>query len=222
MIYLYIFLGLLGILVILLLVALYHSHQIKDKEEVVTPEITDLKKADVLAKEFSQMIKVETLSYEKELGNTEKFDELHQVMKKLFPKTFEKLTVIEFDGGSLLLEWKGKSSEKPMVLMAHQDVVPAEKEDWQFEPFSGKVTEDEVYGRGTLDTKSTLYSFFKATEELINEGFVPEHDLYLSTSTDEEISGIGAELAVDYMKKNHIKPYIILDEGGAIVSGALP
>ena len=109
-----------------------------------------------------------------------------------------------------------------MVLMAHQDVVPASKEGWNDEPFSGKITDSEVYGRGTLDTKSTLFSFFQSVEELIEEDFIPEQDIYLSSSTDEEISGFGAKMAVDYLKKNKIKPYIVLDEGGAIVTRALP
>ncbi len=222
MIVLYIFLGLLSVLLGLLFVAFINSMIIKDRTE--TPQIPETDKAlsDELAKEFSKMIQIETLSYRRELKNMKPFHQLHEVMENLFPKVFEKLEKIEFEGGSLLLKWKGKKSDKPMVLMAHQDIVPAERADWKFEPFSGEITEDEVYGRGTLDTKCTLYAFFKAVEELIKEGFNPEQDIYLSTSTDEEISGFGAEKAVEYLKNNGIEPFIVLDEGGAIVSGALP
>jgi len=219
---LYILLGLLSLFVLLMIIALINTLIIKDKDKGEEPLKVDLGYSDLLAKRFSKMIQIKTLSYKKELNNIESFDKLHEVMNSLFPKTFEKLDKIEFEGGSLLLKWKGKNKERPMVLMAHQDVVPASKEGWNDEPFSGKITDSEVYGRGTLDTKSTLFSFFQAVEELIEEGFIPEQDIYLSSSTDEEISGFGAKMAVDYLKKNKIKPYIVLDEGGAIVTRALP
>ena len=143
-------------------------------------------------------------------------------MKELFPNVFKNTEETIFDGGAILLKWPGKSSEKPMVLLAHQDVVPANKNDWDHDPFSGDITENDIHGRGTLDTKCTLYSFFKAVDELIQDGFVPEHDVYLSSSSDEETSGTGALLAVEELQKRGITPYFVLDEGGAIVTGALP
>lgn len=220
--WLYIILSLLGVLLILLLIALINSFIVKSKNVKGTPLEVDSKLADNYAKEFAEMIKIETLSYTKEKDNQEKFDELQVLMKKIFPKVHETLDQLVFKGGSILFKWKGKSSDKPMVLMAHQDVVPAAKEDWDFSPFSGEVTDTEVFGRGTLDTKSTLYAFFKAIEELIITGYVPEYDVYISSSTDEEIGGVGAANSVAELKKRKVKPYIVLDEGGAIVSDSLP
>ena len=217
-----ILLGLIGLVILLMLIALINTMFIKENKDIATAKPVDLAVSKKYAKEFSEMIKVETLSYQKAIDNIEKFNELHDVMKKLFPNVFNKLEVKEFKGGSLLIKWVGKLHDKPMVLMAHQDVVPADSNDWKHQPFSGKIENDEIYGRGTLDTKSTLYAFFKAIEELLKADFVPEQDIYISSSTDEEISGFGAELAVEYFTKNNIKPYIVLDEGGAIVSGALP
>ncbi|MBN2540067.1 MAG: M20/M25/M40 family metallo-hydrolase [Bacilli bacterium] len=222
MIFVYILLGFLGVVVILLLIAFVHSQMIKDKNTTSQPLPVDKAYADILGKRFSKMIQVKTYSYTREKDNIIPFHQLHKEMETLFPNVFSHLRKTEFEGGSLLLKWRGKNSDKPMVLMAHQDVVPASKADWTYEPFSGKVTEDEVYGRGTLDTKNTLFAFYQAVEELLEEGFKPEQDIYLSSSTDEEISGFGAEAAVEYLQKNKIEPYIVLDEGGAIVSGALP
>ncbi len=217
-----IFLGLVGIFVLLLLVALINTIIIKDRSPKVDPIEIDSKQADKLAKELSKMIQVETLSYQKDLDNQEKFDEMQVLMKKLFPNVYKTLEQKVFKGGSLLFKWVGKSDNKPMVLMAHQDIVPANKNDWTFEPFSGEVTETEIYGRGTLDTKCTLYAFFKAVENLIKSGFVPEHDTYISSSTDEEISGNGAELSIKRLQDLGVTPYIVLDEGGAVVTGSLP
>jgi carboxypeptidase PM20D1 len=216
---LYVILGIIGLL---LLAALINTVIVKDNKDSVKPIATDPKEDDRLAKEFSKMIRIETISYQKDLKNIEKFNELQKVMEELFPNVFKTMEKTVFDGGSLLLKWAGKSSERPMVLMAHQDVVPANPNDWEFEPFSGEVTDTEVYGRGTLDTKSTLYSFLKACDELIKDGFIPEQDTYISSATDEEISGDGAEKSVEYLKNKGVKPYIVLDEGGAIVTDSLP
>lgn len=212
----------LGIIALLLIIALINTIIIKDRKEVKQAlEVSD-EEALELAKEFGEMIKVKTLSYEPEKNNFEKFDELHEVMEKLFPNVFKTMEKEYFEGGSILFKWEGKSSKKPMILMAHQDVVPADKEGWDFEPFSGEVKDGKVLGRGTLDTKSTLYAFFRACEELIKEGFVPEYDTYISSASDEEISGTGALKSVEYLKNKGVKPYIVLDEGGAIVDDSFP
>jgi len=214
--------GILGLFALLLLIAVINTVIIKDRSEVAKICEPDSKETDKLAKEFSKLIKIDTISYEKEKNNIEKFDELHKTMEDLFPNVWKKMEKNFFEGGSLLFKWIGKSDKKPMVLMAHQDVVSASLKGWDFPPFSGKVTDTEVYGRGTLDTKSTLYTFFKACEELIKEGFKPEHDIYLSSATDEEISGFGASLSVKYFQDKGITPYLVLDEGGAIVTNSLP
>jgi carboxypeptidase PM20D1 len=214
--------GILGIIGLLLVIALVNTVIIKNRSKSLKPLENDPLESDLLAKEFSKMIKIDTLSYQKDLKNIKKFDEFHVLMEELFPNVFKTMEKKFFEGGSLLFKWPGKSSEKPMVLMAHQDVVPANPNDWEFDPFSGKVTDTEIHGRGTLDTKSTLYSFFKACDELIKDGHVPEYDTYISSATDEEISGDGALKSVEYLREKGIVPYIVLDEGGAIVSDSLP
>lgn len=222
MIILYILLALLSLLVVLLLIALVNTFMIKiDSNGKKAPQV-DKKLSDQYAKEFSKMIQVETLSYEKEKDNVKPFLEMHEIMKEIFPNVYRVMHQTVFEGGAILFKWDGKSSEKPMVLMAHQDVVPANGDSWDFKPFSGTVTDTEILGRGTLDTKSTLYGIFKAVDELIAKGYTPEHDLYISSSTDEEISGDGALMSVNYLKEKGIMPYFVLDEGGAIVSGSLP
>ena len=67
---------------------------------------------------------------------------------------FSKLEKTEIDG-NLLFYWKGRSSEKPILLMSHQDVVPAEGE-WLHAPFSGDIADGKVWGRGASDTKCSV------------------------------------------------------------------
>ena len=222
MIILYILFVFLCLIVILLLIALINTLRIKDNNLTTIHLEIDPKTSDLYAKELSELIKIETLSYDINKDNVEPFRNMQKVMKEIFPNVFSTLEQTVFKGESILFKWKGKSNEKPIVLMAHQDVVPADKSDWIHKPFSGKITETEIYGRGTLDTKSTLYGFFKAIDELIEKGFTPEHDVYISSSTDEETSGGGAGYSVKALQDKGIVPYFVLDEGGAIVSNSLP
>jgi len=222
MIIIYILLIFIGIVTTLLLIALINTILIKDKNMSTSELKIDPKTSDSYAKEFSKMIQIKTLSYDKNKDNSEPFKEMQKVMKEIFPNVYNTLEQTVFKGESILFKWKGKSNEKPIVLMAHQDVVPANKKDWKYNPFSGEVTETEIHGRGTLDTKSTLYGFFKAIDELIASGFTPEHDVYISSSTDEETSGGGAGLSVKALQDKGVVPYFVLDEGGAIVSNSLP
>ncbi len=217
----YILLGVLGVLVLLLLVALVNTFLIEDKSSN-QPISIDKEKSEIYAKELSEMIRIKTLSYDKEKNNTDDFKKLQTKMKELFPHLYKEVEEVVFDSASMLLKWNGKNSDKPMVLMAHQDIVPANIEDWDVDPFGGVITEDDIIGRGTLDTKCTLYAFFKAIDELIESGFTPEQDVYLSSSSDEETSGEGALESIKELEKRGVTPHFVLDEGGAIVSGALP
>jgi len=221
MIIVYILLGLLGILVLLLLVAFVRTLFLK-KPVLNKPLETDFKMAEAYALRFKEMVKVKTISYNETEDNKEPFIELKNVMRKLFPTVFSHMEVKEFRGESLILKWPGKSSKKPLLLMSHIDVVPAIDSAWDYEPFSGTIEGGEIFGRGTLDTKSTVFAFYQACEELINSGYVPENDVYLASSTDEETSGFGATLTVDWLKENNVRPFLVVDEGGTVLSNALP
>ena len=101
--------------------------------------------------------------------------------------------------------------------MSHQDVVEAGG-TWEHEPFSGDIDETgRVWGRGTVDTKASLFCIFTAFEELMKEGYVPEVDVYIGSSCTEEWSGEGAPATVAYLKEQGIELALVLDEGGMIL-----
>ena len=166
-----------------------------------------------LEEKLSRMIQVDTVS-QNDVDNSAKFRKFHAVLEELFPSVFKTCSIVKFNE-AILLKWKGKSDDGPIVLMSHQDVVEAAGE-WKVPPFSGLISDDRVWGRGAVDTKSSLMCIFEALEELINEGFTPERDIYISSSDGEEISGEGAKLAVDYLESNGVRPLLVLDEGGMI------
>ncbi len=172
-------------------------------------------RAEEYAGKLSRMVAVETVSVP-ETDQREKFLAFHRLLEELFPLVHERLEKTEIDG-NLLFFWKGKHPDRPLVLMSHQDVVPAEGE-WKYPPFSGEIAEGRVWGRGTSDTKCSVMAFFQAVEELLREGFEPENDVWLSSSCTEEWSGDGCPKLVEELKRRGVHPFLVCDEGGGIIA----
>ena len=214
MIIVYILLSLIGLLVLLLLAAVIHTLLIPSKKSAYEPNENEEESLE-LAEKLSQMIQFDTTSHP-QVSEAEKFREFHKVLQKLFPLVFEKLEKTEIDG-NLLFYWKGEKHDKPILLMSHQDVVPAEGE-WKYPPFSGEIAEGKVWGRGASDTKSSVMAFFEAAERLLKEGFVPPQDVYLASSCTEEWAGDGAPKIVKELQRRGVELFLLCDEGGAIIS----
>lgn len=205
---------LLLIVVLLLMIAVIRTVL------VIKPKTSEFvsKKDEIREKEYalklSKMVQYETVSV-KGLGQREKFLGFHKVLEELFPLVHQHLEKKEIDG-NLLFKWEGVNHDKPIVLMSHQDVVAAEGK-WEKDPFGGEISEGKVWGRGSADTKCSVMAFFEAVEELLKEGYKPNQDIYLSSSCTEEVGGDGCPKIVNELKKNNIKPWLVIDEGGAIV-----
>ena len=213
MIALYLLLGLLGLGLLLLLIALLRTLLSPAKQSLWKPA-ADPEREKRYAETLSRMVRCETVSRKGE-DQREKFLGFHRLLEELFPLVHEKLEKTEIDG-NLLFFWKGKAHDRPLVLMSHQDVVPAEGE-WKHEPFSGDIAEGKVWGRGSADTKCSVMGFFQAVEELLEQGFEPEQDVYLSSSCTEEFGGDGCPKLVEELSRRGVKPFLVCDEGGAIV-----
>lgn len=198
----------------LLATAVVRTVLMPKKVSVYAPD-ADESRALSYAEKLSQMIKYETVTTPEDPTNA-KFYGFHEILREQFPKVHEKLEKTVIDG-NLLYYWKGRKHDKPLVLMSHQDVVPADGV-WKHEPFSGDIADGKVWGRGAADTKCTLMAFFQAVEELAASGFVPEQDVYLALSCTEETNGDGCPKIVAELKKRGVKPHLVCDEGGGIVS----
>ena len=204
----------LSVLVVLLLIALVRTLIRGSKTSTYVPDPAD-KRAEPYAKKLSEMVKVETVSVFGQ-SDPEKFRPLHKVMEREFPTVFEKLEKHDIDG-NLVMYWKGKTSENPIMLMSHIDVVAAGP-NWTHDPFGGEIENGKVWGRGTVDTKCSVCAFYQAAEELLLEDYVPPVDVYLCSSCTEEVGGDGAPKIVAWLKSRGVKLAMLSDEGGGIIS----
>ncbi len=214
MIVLWILLGCLGLVLLLLLVAVIRTLLIPGKQSDYRPD-PDPERAEAYARKLSAMVRCDTVSVPDE-DQREKFLAFHRVLEELFPLVHGTLEKTEIDG-SLLFYWKGEKSDRPLVLMSHQDVVPAEGE-WLHDPFSGDIEDGKVWGRGASDTKCSVMAFFQAAEELLAAGYVPPQDVYLSSSCTEEWGGDGCPKIVAELERRGVKPWLVCDEGGGIIT----
>ena len=178
------------------------------------------KRALEYAKILSRMVQYDTVSYpysetHPAAVQLDRYHGYHRLLEELFPMVHEKLEKTDLDG-SLLYFWKGKNNERPIVLMGHQDVVPVNDAEWEYPPFSGKISGGKVWGRGSVDTKCSCMAFFQAAEELLKEGYIPEQDVYISASCTEEWGGPGCPAIVEELRNRGVKPWFVCDEGGGI------
>ena len=168
------------------------------------------------AQTLARLIRAETVSVAGQ-RQPEKFERFHQLLRETFPKVFAAAEIEDFQG-SLLLRWRGKDAAKqPILLMSHHDVVEAAG-NWTHPPFSGMIGGGKVWGRGTLDTKCSLWAMLQAAEELIGEGFVPDRDIYFESSCNEETSGEGAEAISAALEQRGLRFFAVFDEGGMILT----
>ena len=209
------------ILAALVLIVVGRALMLKPTEAIkvkLEPETGE--RAENYGKRLAKMIQQETISSRYE-PKRDKFLSFHETLEELFPNVHATCEKHVFDG-SLLFKWNGKGKHEPILLMSHQDVVEAGGV-WEHEPFSGDIDEKgRVWGRGAVDTKSSLFCIFTALEELISEGFQPECDVYVASSCTEEWSGDGAPLTAEYLKKNGVHLGLLIDEGGMIIEEPVP
>ncbi|MGV3713013.1 M20/M25/M40 family metallo-hydrolase, partial [Pseudolysinimonas sp.] len=183
---------------------------------------------DAALERLRALIRVPTVSRtERELQDADAFARFPVLLSELFPRVHAALELERVGDTGLLYRWPGRDRGDALILMAHWDVVPADETGWTHEPFDADVTTDpdgarRLWGRGTIDDKGALGGILEAVEDLLEAGFQPEHDVYLSFGGDEEVQGAAAEAAVDLLLERGVAVDFVLDEGGAVVQGQFP
>src|SRR5262249_50546181 len=134
------------------------------------------------------------------------FDLLLDELASQFPRLHRSLDLTRVGSHGLLFRWPGRAAEKPIVLMAHLDVVPVdESAPWQHPAFSADVVDGAIWGRGSLDDKGCVAAICEAVERLVEAGHEPAQDVWLSFGCDEEVSGEAAVEAVDELERRGVR-----------------
>ena len=177
-----------------------------------------------LAAKLAELIRCRTVSRpDRTLEDRAEFTRHVRAMNDLFPAIAGAVEQHTVGITGQLWHWRGAASLKPVVLMAHQDVVPVESEDdWEHPPFEGAIADGRIHGRGTLDDKGDLACILEAADSLAATGFVPGQDVYFFFGDCEETAGATAAEAVDFLRERGVTPWLVLDEGGAVAGQAFP
>jgi acetylornithine deacetylase/succinyl-diaminopimelate desuccinylase-like protein len=121
--------------------------------------------------------------------------------------------------GNLVARLRGTGARRPILLVAHLDVIEAKPTDWSTDPFTPVEKDGWLYARGSTDDKAMAASFVAALVRYKREGFVPARDIVLVLETDEEIldeNGLGMR----WLLKNHrdlLDAEVALNEGGNVL-----
>jgi carboxypeptidase PM20D1 len=180
------------------------------------------------AERLAGAVRFRTVSYEtpSEASHAE-FLKLHAYLAQVFPKAHATLQREVVGNYSLLYMWPGHDrAAKPILLMAHQDVVPVApgtEDRWHAAPFAGEIRDGFVWGRGTWDDKGNLMAILEAVEMLAAQGFEPRQTVYLAFGHDEENGGAdGAKAIAALLAARGVRLDFVIDEGMLITDGMMP
>ncbi|MEO9968246.1 MAG: M20 family peptidase [Hyphomonadaceae bacterium] len=222
-----IFMGAAGLFVLLLIIVLFRTFTFGGAPDGVieidlpTPPAIS---AEAGAQHLSEAIRFKTITFragDPKPEQAQPWLDLHDWLGATYPNVHERLTLEFHADYSLLYKWEGRdASLDPIILMAHQDVVPVNLgtlSDWTGAPFAGEIVDGYIYGRGALDDKSALIAILEAGEALLESGFEPQRTVYFMFGHDEEVSGRGAETMVNVLHERGVRAELVLDEGFFII-----
>ncbi len=179
---------------------------------------------ELFAKHLQGMVQIPTVSSaDPEQTRVEEFRKLHDYLEVAYPLVHKTMTREVVGKCALLYTWKGtgKSEQLPLLMTAHQDVVPeGDHAMWKYPPFSAHIDEEGVmWGRGCTDSKCNIQAYMDALEMLIADGFVPDYDLYFAFGYNEEIMGgpgTAGKYLHDELEKRGVQLGMAIDECGGV------
>uniref|UniRef100_A0A4W6DLU1 Peptidase M20 domain containing 1, tandem duplicate 2 n=1 Tax=Lates calcarifer TaxID=8187 RepID=A0A4W6DLU1_LATCA len=188
--------------------------------------VIDGHQREELLTNFKGAIRIPTVSFSETEINTTALLEFDRLLRKAFPTVFSSnLVHHELVANYSHLFWVQGSQPGlvPYMLLAHIDVVPATESDgWEAPPFSAQEIDDFIYGRGTIDDKSSVMGILQSLEYLLRKGYAPRRGFYIGFGHDEEVSGYqGAVNIVRLLKQRGVQLAFVLDEGLAVLDGVI-
>ncbi|KAJ5756670.1 hypothetical protein N7533_006213 [Penicillium manginii] len=196
-------------------------------EQLIRDKVEDPKYQTEIIEKLSGLIQIPSESYDDlgPIGQDARWDIFYQVEKYIktkYPTVLKHAKLDHVNTHGLIFTWEGSvstESSKPILLLAHQDVVPVLTEnvpDWTHPPYEGHFDGKTIWGRGSTDDKGYLISIIESMDLLMKSGFKPKRTIILAFGCDEEISGRNcarpiSELLHDRYGDQGI--YMMMDEG---------
>lgn len=215
-------------LAVLIGILTFNYFSISSRQTAPTHEKADISSIVGAEERLSRAITFPTVSFEDSTdADYTPFVAFHKYLQSTFPAIYENLEVENINEFSLLFHWKGSDNNlKPVILMAHQDVVPVSEDSknlWTVHPFEGTIKDGFLWGRGSIDDKSNLMGQLEAVNFLLGLQFRPRRDIYLAFGHDEELGGEnGAMKIAQLLKSRGIEAEFVLDEGGIVTDNMVP
>jgi carboxypeptidase PM20D1 len=212
----------LGVAIILVRTFTYGGEPVGQRVELPdTPAIS----AESAAQHLSEIIQFKTVTLsggDPRPGQDGEWLALHDWLSETYPTAHAAMTREIVPGTlTLLYTWQGSDpSLKPILLMAHQDVVPVNmgtESDWTGAPFAGEIIDGYIYGRGAIDDKGNLVGLMEAADALAASGFQPKRTVLFMFGHDEEVLGSGAQAGIALLKSRGVEPEMALDEGFMVI-----
>jgi carboxypeptidase PM20D1 len=177
---------------------------------------------DAAAAHLAEAIRFPTVSLVSPDDDRAPFVNFHAWMQRTYPAFHAVATRETIGEFSLLYTWAGSDpAQPPMLLLAHQDVVPTPADTldaWSVDPFAGIIEDGAVWGRGAIDDKGSLVAMLEALEALAREGRQPTRTILIAFGHDEEIGGTaGAAMIAQALAQRGVRAWFVLDEGMAAI-----
>jgi carboxypeptidase PM20D1 len=213
--------------VVLVAVVLYRTFTYRPPAEV---DVSAVKVAEPVAvdvgaaaQHLSQAVQIQTVSHQDPAEDQPaEWERLHALLQSAYPAAHAAMSREIVGKKSLIYTWPGSdASLPPVILMAHQDVVPVTpgtEKDWKHPPFSGAIADGAVWGRGSVDDKGSLITLFEGIEALAKQGFKPRRTVIVVSTEDEEVRGTGARAVAAALAAKGVKAEFVVDEGLAVIT----
>lgn len=199
----------------------------KDVEQFIRAKVESPEYQKEIIDKLSGIIRIPSESYDDLglIGQDHRWDVFYRVedyIKAAYPTVFKNVKLDHANVHGLILTWEGSVpalEAKPILLMAHQDVVPVladTMQDWTHPPYEGYYDGEIIWGRGATDDKGYLISIIESVDLLIKSGFKPKRTIILAFGCDEEISGENCGRPISNLLHDRYGDdgiYLIMDEG---------
>jgi len=180
--------------------------------------------ANAAAQHLAQAVRFRTVSLVgAPTDDRAQFEQFQAWMQQTYPAFHTAAQREAINGLGLLYTWQGSDpGQPPLLLLAHQDVVPVPDDTraaWHVDPFGGVIQDNAIWGRGSIDDKGSLVALFEAANYLAAQGRHPKRTILFAFGFDEEIGGEGgAQQIAAELARRHTRAWFVLDEGMAAIA----